>query len=143
MRSASTIVGHPSNAQNAILHLMLAVLFTHELDAMLQAEWRLLYVLRDMPSADAAHWFIVLHVPLFALILWLTHHKLHTIRQRSRYVAAAFMIVHAALHFRLRDDPLNTFVSPLSLTLIYGGAVIGIVYLLFAKRSGDQRVATH
>ena len=52
---------------------MLATLFTHELDAVSQSEWRLLYILRTMPDAQGAFWFVALHVPLFAALLWIAY----------------------------------------------------------------------
>jgi hypothetical protein len=110
-------------------YLGLGVLFSHELDAVVQSEWRLLYVLRSMPDATAMPIFIWLHVPLFAGIAWLTHHSSDAVRARSRDAFAVFLLVHAALHFRLSDHPLHTFDSTLSRTLIYGGAVCGAIYL--------------
>ena len=47
-----------------------AFLACHELDAVAQAEWRLLPLLSRMEDPDAYRWFVMLHVPLFALLLW-------------------------------------------------------------------------
>jgi hypothetical protein len=52
------------NFSKLLTHLMLALLFTHELDAMTQSEWRLLYVLRELSDAQGRWWFVALHVPL-------------------------------------------------------------------------------
>lgn len=111
-------------------YLGLGFLFSHELDAMVQAEWRLLYVLRSMSDETAMPIFLWLHVPLFALIVWLTHHSKQRIQTQSRNVFAAFLIVHAGLHYRLSSHPLYTFDTILSKTLIYGGAICGAVYLI-------------
>ncbi len=67
--------------QKTLVQLMLAVLFTHEMDAMTQ---------RGL---------------------------------------AMFCIIHAVLHWRLADDPLSTFSSPLSWGLILGAAALGAAYL--------------
>jgi hypothetical protein len=50
-----------------VFYLGLGLLFTHELDAIVQGEWRLLYVLRSLPDEQAMPLFVALHVPLFAL----------------------------------------------------------------------------
>jgi hypothetical protein len=56
-------------------YLGLGCLFAHELDAMTQSEWRLLYVLRSLPDATAMPWFVALHVPLFGLLGCCTTHS--------------------------------------------------------------------
>lgn len=113
-----------------VFYLGLGFLFSHELDAMVQAEWRLLYVLRSMLDETAMPIFVWLHVPLFALIVWLTHHSKQRIQIQSRNAFAMFLIVHAGLHYHLSSHPLYTFDTILSKTLIYGGAVCGVVYLI-------------
>lgn len=113
-----------------VFYLGLGFLFSHELDAVVQAEWRLLYVLRTMPDEMAMPIFVWLHVPLFGVMVWLTHHSVHSIQILSRRVFAVFLVVHAGLHYHLSDHPLYTFDSMLSQTLIYGGAACGAAYLL-------------
>ena len=55
----------------ALYYLGLAFLFTHELDAVTHAEWRLLPALRLLPDATASPLFVSLHVLLFfAIIDW-------------------------------------------------------------------------
>ncbi len=115
--------------QTGLIQLMLAVLFTHELDAMAQSEWRLLYLLRELNDTQARWWFIAIHVPLFWGLIALTHHAQLKVTQFSRIALSAFSIVHALLHVRLRHDPLSTFNSPLSWALIFGCALLGAAYL--------------
>ncbi|MES2719308.1 MAG: DUF6713 family protein [Pseudomonadota bacterium] len=117
---------------NAVFCLMLATLFTHELDAMAQSEWRLLYVLRSLPPADGQFWFVLLHVPLFAGLLWLTQQASPRVRLLTQLSLATFALVHAGLHYRLSTEPLYTFTSPLSLTVIYGAAVLGALFLILS-----------
>jgi lysylphosphatidylglycerol synthetase-like protein (DUF2156 family) len=113
-----------------ITHLMLAFLFTHELDAMTQSEWRLLYVLRDLDDVQGRWWFVAIHVPLFWVLIALTHHAQAKVLRVSRAGLAMFCIVHALLHLRLRSDPLSSFNSPLSWSLIFGAAALGVAYLV-------------
>jgi len=119
--------------RSLVFYLMLATLFTHELDAVVQAEWRLLYVLRALPSADGQFWFVLLHVPLFAGLLCLLTHEAWRVRQLTRLSLAVFAVIHAGLHYRLSAEPLYTFTSPLSLALIYGAAALAILFLLLSR----------
>lgn len=122
------------NFPTILTQLMLATLFTHELDAMTQSEWRLLYVLRSLEDAQGRWWFVVIHVLLFWALIALTHRAKVSVQRVSRMAFAAFCIVHALLHLRLRDDPLSTFSSPLSWSLIFGAAALGVAYLALTLR---------
>jgi hypothetical protein len=122
------------NTQSLFIHLILALLFTHELDAMTQSEWRLLYVLRDLGDDEGRWWFVAIHVPLFGALIALTHHAHASVQRISRIGLAAFCVVHALLHIRLRNDPLSTFSTPLSWSLILGAAGVGAVYLVLMIR---------
>jgi len=113
-----------------LFYLSFATLMAHELDAMTQAEWRLLFILRSLPESAAAKVFIVIHIPLIAGLLWLTNHSDVRICQGSRLATALFLMVHAGLHKRLEHLLAYTFDSSLSLGLIYGGALLGLLYLI-------------
>jgi len=58
--------------RNLLFQLGFSTLLAHELDAMTQAEWRLLFVLRRLPDLLAHNLFVTLHVPAVAILLWLT-----------------------------------------------------------------------
>jgi hypothetical protein len=127
------------NTPKLLIHLMLALLFTHELDAMTQSEWLLLYVLRDLVEPEARWWFVAIHVPLFWALIALTHHAQAKLQSASRMGLAVFCMVHALLHLRLRNEPLSTFTTPLSWSLILGAALLGAVYLaLVAYKPSTQ-----
>ena len=112
-----------------LYYLGLACLFTHELDAITHSEWRLLLGLRSLPDPAAASTFVALHVPLFFLILWLSHYPAQRLASGTRLVVAAFMVVHGVLHFALSSSPQYTFEGSLSNFLIFGAAVSGAAYL--------------
>ncbi|MBE9158775.1 hypothetical protein IQ265_18330 [Nodosilinea sp. LEGE 06152] len=122
--------------QNLLFYLGFATLMAHELDAMTQAEWRLLFVLRRLPEATAETAFVLVHIPLVAGLLWLTNSEALGVRRWSRLAIAAFLVIHAALHKRLDHHPLYSFDSALSVGLIYGGGLLGLLYLgvVFASR---------
>lgn len=125
----------------ALYYIGLACLFTHELDAMTHSEWRLLLGLRSLPEPTAASTFVALHVPLFFLILWLSHYPAQRLANATRLVVAAFLIVHGVLHFVLSSSPQYTFEGSLSNILIFGAAVSGAAYLAtcWSARSKPDR----
>lgn len=120
--------------KNALFLLGFGFLASHELDAVTQSEWRLLYVLRGLPEELAETAFVALHVPLFALIVGLCHHPQQSLREYSRLALAAFLVIHVGLHLRLSGHPLYSFHDGLSQTLIFGGGVCGLLYLLLCWR---------
>jgi hypothetical protein len=115
--------------KNLLFYLGFATLITHELDAMTQSEWRLLFVLRSLPEQVASSAFVILHIPLIAVLLWLTSSESLNVRYWSRITVAAFLIVHFGLHKALEHHPAYSFDSLLSLCLIYGGGLVGLIYL--------------
>ncbi len=113
-----------------LFYLGLSTLFTHELDAVSQSEWRLLYILRDLPEEISKNTFVALHVPLFAIIFWLVFNENINTKKWSRIILAAFFVIHAGLHKNLENHPLYTFNSPLSQGLIFGAGLFGLLYLV-------------
>ena len=122
--------------KNLLFQLCFSTLLTHELDAMTQSEWRLLFVLRRFPDLLARNLFVLLHVPLIAILLWLTQHPSKVVQRWARTVIASFTLIHAGLHWNLRNNPLSTFTSLLSLSLIYGAGLLGFIYVAFAELYG-------
>lgn len=128
--------------RNLFFQLGFSTLLAHELDAMMQAEWRLLFVLRRFPDLLARHIFVALHIPVVAVLLWLTQHPSSLVQRWTRIVLSSFMVVHAGLHWNLRNHPLNTFMSLLSLSLIYGAGLLGFIYIVsdeLLKVSREER----
>ncbi len=116
--------------KNLLHYLGLGAIATHELDAVTQHEWRLLYVLRAMPEELARQAFVAVHVPLFAVLIWLTSHPKQRIREFSRAALAAFLVIHVGLHMRLSGHALYTFHEPLSVAIIWGAGLCGLGYLI-------------
>ncbi|MEO1622234.1 MAG: DUF6713 family protein [Cyanobacteria bacterium J06632_3] len=111
-----------------IFCLGFSLLIAHEMDAIAQSEWQLLYIFRKLPERIAAPLFVAVHVPLFAFLLWLSIYPSSSIQQVSRLAIALFLIIHAILHKRLDRHPHYTFHSTLSKSLIYGGGLVGFLY---------------
>ena len=117
-------------------YLGLGALFTHELDAMTNHEWRVLPLVRLLPEDVGMNVFLWLHVPLFAGIVALVASRDARVRELTRAGIAAFLFVHGALHVLFRDDPAYEFATLASDALIFGGAALGLIYLVldFADR---------
>jgi hypothetical protein len=111
-------------------YLGLALLFTHELDAMRNHEWRVLPVLRSLSDSVGETVFIIAHVPIFALTIAYVASLNNRTRKLARDIASGFFIVHAILHMLFSDHPDYEFALPLSSVLILGAAVCGIGYFL-------------
>ena len=115
-------------ATDFVFYLAFAGLIAHELDAVHKREWRLLFVLRSMPEAPARTAFVLAHVPLLAVLLWLLSRD----GSPAFWTAAAldvFMAVHAGLHWRLSARPEYDFHSASSRLLIYGTAAVALAHL--------------
>lgn len=112
----------------------LSLLLCHEMDAVAQAEWRLLPVLSGLDDTAGYLWFVALHVPLFALLLWWTSSPAARTRRTAQLSLDAFMVIHAGLHLALHDRPDYTFHSPLSGLLIFGAAALALPHAILTWR---------
>ncbi|XOV84653.1 MAG: DUF6713 family protein [bacterium] len=120
--------------------LGLALLFCHEIDAALHAEWRLLWVLRDLSDGLASKWFVWLHLPVFLAALYLGQASNRGIRLAFRRMVCVFLPVHAILHFSLSQQVEYQFHHLTSSLLIYGAGLCGITYcLLWWLGIGEQQ----
>ncbi|MEM9947053.1 MAG: DUF6713 family protein [Cyanobacteria bacterium P01_D01_bin.36] len=108
----------------------LATLLTHELDAMTHQEWQLLFILRKLPESLAKQLFVILHIPLISILLWLINNESMIVEQWAKIAISLFLIVHTGLHHRLRNHRRDTFHSLLSTTLIYISGVLGLLHIL-------------
>lgn len=102
----------------------LACLFVHELDAIQQKEWRFFFAPFNLSDEHAYPLFIALHVPLFVLIVA----NVHT--QSFQIGLDTFLIVHAMLHWLLRNHPHINFNNAFSRLWIFGGGALGAVHLI-------------
>jgi hypothetical protein len=104
-----------------------AWLATHELDAIQQHEWRMFFFLAPFSDTTAYRIFVILHVPLFAFILW-------NVQSPTFWVAFdIFLIGHAGLHWLLRNHPKLEFKNWFSKLLIFGGIPLGLLHLLLLQ----------
>ena len=112
-----------------LFYLAFSTLLAHELDAVHEHEWRLLYVLRTMPDESARRAFVLLHVPIIAILLWLAAYPSEMVQFWTKTSLDLFMIVHAGLHRRLSERPQYKLHAAHSRFLIYGAAALAPLHL--------------
>ena len=118
------------SVKEAVFYLLVGTLFTHELDAVLNHEWRVMPFLSLLPDRHGMMVFVAMHVPLFALIVGFVACRDERTRRLARIVMSSFLLVHAGLHYWFSGSPAYEFSSVLSQVWIYGGAALGGAYLL-------------
>lgn len=114
-----------------VFHLGFATIAAHEMDAVANAEWRLLPLLNLLPEDLAYVTFVLLHVPLFAGLIWLCWSTGVAMRRRWRALLSAFLVLHVGLHLFFAGHPDYAFDSMTSELLIFGGGIFGLLYLLW------------
>lgn len=117
---------------NLLFALVLSLLVSHELDAMVRHEWRLLPGLSGIADDRLARdTFNLLHVPLFTALVYFAVHPERAARIRLQAVVAGFAAVHAAIHAVVSSAPTYEFVPPVETVTVYGAGVAGASFLLF------------
>lgn len=116
-----------------------AFLASHELDAVAQAEWKLLPILNTLADETAYVAFVAAHIPLFAVLLWLVGHRTEWLRSRARLAVDLFLIAHAGLHLLMSGHSLYSFHGVLSQVLIFGGGIVGLVHVALVRRHAGNR----
>jgi hypothetical protein len=115
--------------KNLIFYLGLAFLFTHELDAMTNSEWLVLPLLNLLSDELGQRIFVLLLIPIFAVIIALIASDKVSVREKSRLGFSLFLTLHGVVHFAFMGHANYEFESTLSNILIFGGAVCGSAYL--------------
>ncbi len=115
-------------------YLGIGSLFTHELDAVPNHEWRALPLLEALPDETAMIVFIGAHVPLFAVVIALVASSNARTRTLSRLSICAFLLVHGLAHALSIGQATYEFSSTLSNLLIFGGSAFGALYLLLEAK---------
>lgn len=127
--AAASPLGPLGRTREIVFQIGMAALFTHELDAMTNHEWRGMPILGSLPDATAMTWFVVGHIPLFAVLVALVSSSKPRVRALSRLVIGGFLVLHGVLHALSMGEPTYEFHSTLSNALIFGAAACGVLYL--------------
>lgn len=110
-----------------IFALELALLFTHEMDAIRKQEWNMFIILKDMPDEKAYHTFMLLHIPLYTAIILLLFSDF---RQIGFYIVDAFLMIHLLIHWGFCNHPANKLNGGISKAIISGAGLLSIPHLL-------------
>jgi hypothetical protein len=116
----------------------MATLFTHEMDAMLNHEWRVLPLTSWLPDQTGMQVFLFFHIPLFAVLIGLVASSNEIIRYRSRIGISIFLVFHSLLHALFTGRSTYEFASIPSILLIYGGALFGFLHLILELRENRK-----
>ena len=112
-----------------IFALELALLFVHEMDAIRRQEWKMFIILKDMEDDKAYHIFLLLHIPLYIVILLLVF---FSFSQIAYYVVDAFVIAHMLIHLGFRKHPANKFDNTVSKTIINLAGILAVIHPIAA-----------
>lgn len=118
-----------TQGRSALFYIGLGMMFTHELDAVRNAEWRVLPLTSWLNEELGYEVFLWAHVPLFAVVVALLASVQTSLRRATMKVVALFLIIHAGLHLAFSGHRHYEFASVSSNLLIYGGALLGALYL--------------
>lgn len=121
----------PNLLKDAVFYLAFGALVTHELDAVANHEWRVLPLTSWLPENAGYQLFLLAHIPLAAGLTALAASRQVRVRRWSRIGISLFLVLHAGLHSLFGGSPVYEFSSPTSAALIYGGAFLALIHLLF------------
>lgn len=121
-------------ARDMTFYLGMGSLFTHELDAVPNHEWRGIPLLQELPDDVGMLVFIAAHVPLFAVMIALVASSNARVRTLSQLGISLFLVIHGLLHALSMGRPTYEFSSILSHVLIFGGAALGALYLVLGAK---------
>lgn len=118
-----------------IFYFGVGLFFTHELDAMLNHEWRVLPLTSWLKEDVGKTVFVLIHVPLFAVLVALISSADENVRDRTLFWLSVFFVIHGVLHAAFKIHKKYEFDSLQSNFLIFGSAICGFLYILFDKIS--------
>ncbi len=118
--------------KDLLFYLGFGTICAHELDSMLNHEWRVMPLIRALPEETGMMVFVAAHIPIFAVLVALVSSKNLRTRRLSRLGVGLFLVLHGALHILFKGHPAYEFENSFSNILIFSGSFIGIMYLILA-----------
>ncbi len=110
---------------------MISLLLIHEMDAIRTKEWRMFIFLKDMKDAPAYRFFLLAHLPLYFIVIFILAYDNNAVTNIFYYVLDFFLIGHALIHWLFRKNPNNGFTSGLSKIIIYLSGILAMVHMVF------------
>ena len=125
--------------KNLMFYLGVSFLFTHELDAMTNSEWLVLPLLNLLSDELGQRVFVLLHIPLFAILVALISSDKTSVRERVWLAVSIFLVVHGVIHAAFMGHENYEFESVISNFLIFGGAVCGVAHLALWHKEAQHK----
>jgi hypothetical protein len=96
------------------------------MDAIRAKEWKMFVVLKDMDDKRAFKVFTILHLPLYAILLFsfVNHERI------SYIIIDLFIILHSIAHLFFENHPNNNFKNLYSRLIIYPMGLLGVLHPL-------------
>jgi hypothetical protein len=116
--------------RNYVFYLGLGFLFTHEMNAMTNGEWRVMPLLNEFSDKTGELIFLLAHVPVFAIVIAFIASMDARTRLLARNITCGFLVAHGALHYLFSSHPAYEFSAFVSELLIYGAAACGSAFLI-------------
>jgi len=108
----------------------ITLLLLHEMDAIRAKEWKMFIILNRMREETAYIVFSLIHLPLYALVIFVISQSGSTAYALVWLIVDVFLVAHAIIHFLFRKHRANGFHSIYSMLLIYGMGIFAIIHLL-------------
>ncbi|MGM0169339.1 hypothetical protein IGI39_003655 [Enterococcus sp. AZ135] len=111
---------------NVLFAIELALLLTHEMDAVRHKEWQMFIGLKDLPEGTAYWLFTLPHIILYTLIIvfLLLNHPIILL------IVDIFLICHLFVHHHFRNHPNNQVTNFWSKLIIHSAGIIAGVHLV-------------
>jgi hypothetical protein len=116
-----------------VFFLGIGLIFTHELDAMVNNEWRVLPLTSWLCDEFGKLVFLVAHIPISSIVAALISSDNVVTRNRSRLFISTLLALHGLLHAAFMMNQSYEFESVISNILIFCGAACGAIYLLLDR----------
>ena len=113
-----------------IFYTGIALLLTHEMDAIKRHEWRIFPGLSNLDDDIAYHIFIIFHIPLYMLLFWLLYYPSETLHYWFQICFDIFMIIHLGLHHLFKSHRKYEFTNLSSKVIINLMAFTGLVHFI-------------
>ncbi len=113
-----------------IFYSGLSFFLAHELDAIKRHEWRIFPGLSNLEDNLSYHLFVILHIPLFILILWLLCHSSEHVSFWFQISVDSFLLIHLGLHHFFKSHDKYEFTQQFSKTIINLMALTGLIHII-------------
>ena len=109
---------------------MISLLLLHEMDAIRTKEWKMFFILKDIPDEKAYKIFTLFHFPLYFCIFMVMVHGENLATNILYLILDIFLIGHSIIHFCFRKKSNNRLSSLFSKSIIYSLGILAILHLL-------------